>query len=88
MNGQTTIDPINPCSAEADRHTYGCKWLHVSTWGRRLIRVGIAGVTIDLFWVGWCRPVYGRMRNAAVLFLPVGSVAWPMPDRIKKGGDS
>lgn len=79
MNGKTTIDPINPCSAEQDRHTYGWPWLNVSTWGERLLRVGVFGVYLDLYWSGWHRPLYARMLNGAALFFPGGSLHWPMP---------
>ena len=79
MNGKTTVDPINPCSAEMDRHTYGCKWLNVSMWGKRLLRVGVFGVYLDLYWSGWSRPLYVRMLDGAALFFPGGSLHWPLP---------
>ena len=80
MNGKTNISGINLCSAEADKHTYGCKLFNISFWGKRLLRVGILGIYIDLFWGGW-KVLYARYRNGAVLFFPGGSVRWPMPTK-------
>lgn len=85
MNGKTDIDPINPCSAEADRSTYGCRWINVSTWGRRLIKIGIFGCTIDVYWTGSWRFMYVRVKNAASVFTPVGSIMWPMPNKGSEG---
>lgn len=88
MNGKTTIDAVlNPCSAEADKHTYGWRWLNVSTWGERMIIIGVLGVYLDLY-RSQRMPrmplfLYARMRNGAVLFFPGGSLTWPMPDKAK-----
>ncbi len=89
MNGKTTINAtLNPCSAEADKHTYGWRCLSVSAWGERVIRLGVLGVYLDLY---RSRPMsrmrlflYARMRNGAALFFPGGSLTWPMPDKAKK----
>jgi len=82
MNGTTTIDAIlNPCSAEADRHTYGWRWLNVSTWGKRLIRLNIGRLTLDLYRGGWrtFTAMGGGANGTArywMLFTPVGKVTW------------
>lgn len=83
MNGKTTVDPINTCEAEQDRHTYGCRWLNVSIWGRRFLRIGLCGVYLDFYRSRWHRPVYVRMANGATLFFPGGSLHWPLP-RVKR----
>jgi hypothetical protein len=81
MNGTTTIDAINPCSAEADRHTYGWRRVNVSTWGKRLIRLHIGRLTLDLY-RGSMR-TFTAMGGGAngtarywMLFTPVGLVTW------------
>ena len=86
MNGTTNIDAtLNPCSAEMDRHTYGWRLLNVSTHGRRLIRVGVIGVYLDLYRakrLPWMRRVlYARCGNGASLFFPGGALTWPMRDK-------
>lgn len=85
MNGQTTIDAtLNPCSADVDRHTYGCRLANVTTFGQRLIRIGICQVYIDIYWSGWHWPRYMRVHNGAVWFVPGGSIQWPMPVRAQR----
>lgn len=50
MNGKTAIDAIhNPASAEMDRRTYGVSWLNVCFWGKRLIRVTIGRLMMDIY---------------------------------------
>jgi len=78
MNGTTTIDSINPCRAEMDRHTYGCRSFNFTVWGKRLLRIGVLGVYLDLYWTKW-HLMYARVRNGGVLFFPGGSLTWPMP---------
>jgi len=82
MNGTTTIDAIlNPCSAEADRHTYGWRWLNVSTWGKRLIRLHVGRLTLDVYRGDW--RTFACMGGGAngtarywMLFTPIGQVTW------------
>ena len=93
MNGTTKIDPIlNPVSADMDRHTYGWRWLNVSTRGKRWLRLGVLGVYLDLYRAKrapWTRRfLCARCRNGASLFFPGGSLTWPMPDKgVDKGGE-
>lgn len=88
MNGKTDIDAIlNPHSAEADRNTYGFRWLHFSTYGNRWLKLGVLGVVVDLYpeyrrkkfgRMHADKPVFmGRARNARILFTPIGSISWP-----------
>jgi len=81
MNGTTTIDAtLNPCSAECDRHTYGWAFLNVSTYGKRLSRLHVGRLTVDVYRGGW--KVFTAMGGGAGtarywnLFTPLGSVTW------------
>jgi len=82
MNGTTTIDAtLNPCSAECDRHTYGWRWLNVSTYGTRLIRLHVGRLTLDLYRGGGrtFTAMGGGANGTArywMLFTPVGQVTW------------
>jgi WD40 repeat protein len=82
MNGTTTIDAtLNPCSAEMDRHTYGWPWLNVSTHGKRLIRLHVGRLTLDVYRGrgGWFVSMGGGANGIARywnLFTPLGSVTW------------
>ena len=77
MNGRTTIDAVmNPCSADMDRHTYGWRWLNVSTWGTRWVRVYLMGLEVDVWWRGWKRPLIARFGNGAIIYWPLGSLRW------------
>ena len=82
MNGTTTINAtLNPCSAEADRHTYGWRWLNVSTWGKRMLCLHIGRLTLDLYRGGWrtFTAMGGGANGTArywMLFTPVGQVTW------------
>ena len=87
MNRKTDIDAtLNPCSAEMDKHTYGCKWLNVSIHGKRLIRIGVLGVNLDIYRVkrlpGMRRFIYARYGNGAFFGFPFGSISWPMPQSV------
>ena len=85
MNGTTIIDEgLNPCSARMDKHTYGCPMLNISIHGKRLLRVGVCGVYLDLYGSGWRHILYARIGNGAVLFFPCGCIEWPMPDLFLK----
>lgn len=79
MNGTTTIDAtLNPCSAECDRHTYGWRWLNVSTYGARLIRLHVGRLTLDIYRGGRTFTAMGGGANGTarywMLFTPVGKV--------------
>jgi len=80
MNGTTTIDATqNPCSAECDRHTYGWRWLNVSTHGKRLIRLHVGCLTVDVYrGLGRVFAAMGGGANGTArywnLFTPLGSV--------------
>lgn len=82
MNGTTKIDaPLNPCSAECDRHTYGWQWFNVSTYGWRLIRLHMGRLTIDVYrGLGRTFTAMGGGANGTArywnLFTPAGSVMW------------
>ncbi len=90
MNGTTTIDAtLNPCSADMDKHTYGWPCMNVSTHGKRLIRLTVGRLTLDVY--------RGRGRMLATkgggadgtaryweMFTPLGSVTWIT--RKAKGG--
>lgn len=79
MNGKTTIDEtMNPCSAAMDRQTYGCRWINVTLYGRRLARIGFLGVYLDFF-LGGVGFLYARMNGGRKIFFPGGSLSWPMP---------
>lgn len=82
MNGTTTINAtLNPCSAESDRHTYGWRWLNISTWGHRIVRVHCGRLTVDVYrgrggmftCMGGGADGTSRYWN---LFCPIGSVTW------------
>ena len=82
MNGRTMIDPIlNPCSAEMDRRTYGTAFLNVCFWGRRLLKVTIGRLTVDIHLIK-TRPftaMGGGANGTArywMLFWPLGKVMW------------
>ena len=82
MNGKTTIDAtLNPYSAECDRRTYGWRWLNVSTCGKRLIRLHVGRLTLDVYRGrgGWFASMGGGANGTACywnLFTPLGSVTW------------
>ena len=82
MNGQTTIDAsLNPCSAEADRHTYGWPVLNVSVYGRRLICLKVGRLILDVYrgTVGTFTAKGGGANGTArywMLFHPAGMVMW------------
>jgi hypothetical protein len=82
MNGTTTIDAtLDPYSAEADRHTYGWRSLNVSTWGKRLIRLHVGRLTLDVYRArsGWVACKYGGANGTARywnLYTPLGLVTW------------
>jgi len=81
VNGKTSInETMNPCTAEMDRRTYGCRALNFCVWGNRFICIGIFRITIDVYWSGWKRPLYARCRDGAILFHPLGCLSWPMPE--------
>ena len=86
MNGKSDIDPINPSMRECDKHTYGCRWLNIMFYGRRLFCLRVLGVSIDIFWTSWrCwRPMYTRFKNAACVSGLFGCVTWPMPVKTKE----
>jgi hypothetical protein len=97
MNGKTTICPIhNPNSAEMDRRTYGCSWLNVCFWGKRLIRFTIGRLTMDIH--RSCFKTFACMGGGAngsarywQLWWPFGSVMWIVRKPIKstaKGGNN
>jgi len=84
MNGTTTGNNGGPVGDEMDKNTWGWRWLNITTWGQRLVRIGIAGVYLDLYRarVGrWF--IYARVRNGATVFFPGGALSWPMPDLLK-----
>ncbi len=82
MNGTTTIDAtLNPCSAACDRHTYGWRWINVSTYGKRLIRLHVGRLTLDVYrGTGKVFTATGGGANGTArywnLFTPLGSVTW------------
>ena len=82
MNGTTTIDAtLNPCSAAMDRHTHGWQSLNVSTHGKRLIRLHVGRLTLDVYrgLGGWFACMGGGANGTARywnLFTPLGSVTW------------
>jgi hypothetical protein len=82
MNGKTTIDAIhNPASAEMDRRTYGMPWLNVCFWGKRLMRLTIGRLMMDIY-AGTRKPFtcMGGGANGSArywqLFWPFGQVMW------------
>jgi len=82
MNGKTEISEINPYSAEADRRTYGCRWLNFSTYGRRLLKLTIWRMTLDIYWGGSWK-VFTRNGGGAngssrywTMYWPCGSITW------------
>ena len=80
MNGRTKINAaLNPCSADVDKHTYGCRLLNFTTRGKRWLKVGCCGICVDLYPSGWHRLMYARYKNGATVFFPGGSLSWPMP---------
>lgn len=88
MNGRTKHDPtLNPCTAEADRKTYGIPGLNICFWGKRWVRIGLLFLSIELYPKTSRVPgrswFYCRIRNAATLFFPLGSITWPMPKNPK-----
>lgn len=82
MNGKTNIDKhMNPSAAEVDKNTWGIPYLFNFTFtGNRLLRVCILCVTFDVY-ISKHNPMfsYFRINNAGILFLPFGSITWPMP---------
>lgn len=76
MNGKTNIDSINPCSAELDRRTYGFKYLNFSTYGKRLIRIGIWKVIIDLYCIQWRLHRFPSCKGHVLIFHPFGSFSY------------
>ena len=88
MNGKTAVDAtLNPCTAKMDRRTHGWRNLNILFAGKRLVRIGVGGVYIDLYWAGLKRPLYVRIYNGAMVMFPGGSISWPMPIKPKKGGE-
>lgn len=82
MNGTTTIDAtLNQCSAEMDLHTYGWPFLNVSTHGKRLIRLHVGRLTLDVYrGTGKTFCAMGGGANGTArywtLFTPIGAVTW------------
>ena len=82
MNGTTTIDAtLNPCSAACDRHTYGWRWLNVTTYGKRLFRLHVGRLTLDVYrGLGKVFTAVGGGANGTArywnLYTPFGSVTW------------
>jgi hypothetical protein len=70
---------LNPHSAAYRAAMKGWPAFHYCTYGERLIAFNCLGLRLDLYkgsgWFG-----YARIRNAATVFTPIGSITWPMPD--------
>jgi len=77
MNGKTSHDEkLNPCTADIDRHTYGCKSLNITFRGKRFFRVTLFRTTIDVWWRGFKRPLFATYGdNSWVWFHPLGSIS-------------
>lgn len=82
MNGKTTIDAtLHPCSAEMDRRTHGWPLLNVCFWGKRLLRLTVGRLTVDIYagqgrpFTFWAGGANGSARYWN-LFWPLGSVMW------------
>ena len=81
MNGKTNIDPLlNPCTAEADRRTYGIPGvISFTTYGQRFICIYLLGIAFDFYRSSLKKFGYWRIYNGASLFHPFGCITWPMP---------
>lgn len=93
MNGKTKVSSMNPCEAEMDRNTWGFKWLNVCWRGKRWFKLSVLGVRWDWYPSRWWEEpewtkrkpfFFARIRNAGILFHPLGCVTWPLPTRVTK----
>jgi len=82
MNGKTNIDAtLNPGSAEMDCHTYGANGLNFSIHGKRLLRLNIWRLTVDIYRSSMKTfTAMGGGANGSArywqLFGPLGKVMW------------
>jgi len=80
MNGKTDVDAVlNPIMAEMDRRTYGVRWANFTTFGKRLIKISILGISFDFCRLGFKSFGYWRIYNAGTLFIPFAAITWRMP---------
>ena len=79
MNGTTDVDEtLNPCTARTDRHTYGCRFVNICFWGKRLVRVCVWRFVADVFWARTKYRWFFTMRtgNAWSWHTPIGSFTY------------
>lgn len=81
MNGKTNENSIlNPCSAAMDKATWGCKFVNVSFYGKRLFRLKVWRIVIDAYLSRGFLFSKGGGANGSnrywQWFTPIGCIMW------------
>ena len=79
MNGKTDVDEtLNPSTAAVDRHTYGCRFVNVCFYGKRLARAVLWHFAVDLYWyypkARWF--FTSRCGNSWTWYTPIGTFSY------------